>query len=249
MSRALRRIGPVLGFTLVELLVVIGVIMLLMGILMPTLQSAAAKGKETKCLSNLRQISQTLLAYRINYRDFLPSPAHAECMDTDAKLDDATLYDGGVDAKGNQTCPWRGKLIPFIGAKSDNEDERYAVLKCPSVRDFKGKRSFYGINAYVGMFTGPERAKDNDQFKYVHAEDFVDPAETLLIGENNSGHWAVKPQIPVSPADFNATCDPAKNHARHAGRGVWVYADGHARPLRIAESEERNCYLWLTEKK
>ena len=60
------------GFTLVELLVVIGIIAILISILLPTLNRARESAKRTQCLSNLRQLSDVFKLYGVAYKDATP---------------------------------------------------------------------------------------------------------------------------------------------------------------------------------
>jgi prepilin-type N-terminal cleavage/methylation domain-containing protein/prepilin-type processing-associated H-X9-DG protein len=61
------------GFTLVELLVVIGIIAVLMGILMPSLGKAREQANRIKCLANLKQIGSAMFMYANEHKDRLPN--------------------------------------------------------------------------------------------------------------------------------------------------------------------------------
>ena len=60
------------GFTLVELLVVIGIIAVLIGVLLPTLGKARAAANRAACLSNLRSIMQMMNVYAVQNHDQIP---------------------------------------------------------------------------------------------------------------------------------------------------------------------------------
>jgi prepilin-type N-terminal cleavage/methylation domain-containing protein len=60
------------AFTLVELLVVIGIIAVLVGILLPALSKVQEQSQRTKCLSNIRQLGTALRIYAAENQDVCP---------------------------------------------------------------------------------------------------------------------------------------------------------------------------------
>jgi prepilin-type N-terminal cleavage/methylation domain-containing protein len=61
------------AFTLVELLVVIGIIGVLLAVLLPSLSRAREAAKTIKCAANLRSIGQGMAVYVVDYKGYLPA--------------------------------------------------------------------------------------------------------------------------------------------------------------------------------
>jgi prepilin-type N-terminal cleavage/methylation domain-containing protein len=71
------------GFTLVELLVVIGIIALLIGILLPTLGRARERARQVKCMSNVRQLSMAALMFANDNRGLMPARGGTDSFSID----------------------------------------------------------------------------------------------------------------------------------------------------------------------
>src|SRR4051812_43882208 len=60
------------AFTLVELLVVIGIIAILISVLLPTLSNARKSAYRTKCMSNMRQLGDAYKLYQLDNKGWWP---------------------------------------------------------------------------------------------------------------------------------------------------------------------------------
>jgi len=117
------RRSRVSAFTLVELLVVIGIIALLIGILMPALAKARQSAQSVQCLSNLRQQGQAVVMYANNNRGYLP-----QCLGNALyRFSQSTAEQLSRTLKGNTAifyCP-SNELPPPGGQDPITKDDFY----------------------------------------------------------------------------------------------------------------------------
>jgi prepilin-type N-terminal cleavage/methylation domain-containing protein/prepilin-type processing-associated H-X9-DG protein len=143
------------AFTLVELLVVIGIIALLISILLPALQKARESASTTQCASNLRQIAIAIISYANDNKGKLP-PSKVNNAKENGTTE--TIYPNGFFWSNELV---RGKYLDSVHGVDSNGTPLggNSVFRCPSGIDEDLK--FSGFNALY------PRQGTNQQFVFV----------------------------------------------------------------------------------
>ena len=121
------------GFSLVELLTVIGIIAILIALLLPAMVRARAQAKSLACQSNLRQLAQACLNRSLEHRNYVqPAGLTNGILDpTPATLDDSDQkrylwYDD--EGGSRRPAPLQAALAPYFGNKSVRTDSSANML-------------------------------------------------------------------------------------------------------------------------
>jgi len=184
----MKRARSTAGFTLLELLVVIGVISLLASFLLPALNHAKIKAHATQCISNLRQWGLAYRQYADDNKDFLPRRGQ------------------GVKPLEQIDRPedWFNALPPYLNMPSYQQLFRsgqrlkpgtQSVFTCPAVSD-RGSNHFlpYGMNMNLcpwGNSGNSEATKFSDVLR---------PAQVVTLADAFGPYSATYPsKNPYSP--------------------------------------------------
>src|SRR5688500_11027088 len=98
------------GFTLVELLVVIGVIAILISLLLPSLSRAREASLTVKCLTNLRQVGMATSLYANDFRGSLPRGKDYVNSGTSPEL---AYFDGDTVVGRGKKLYWVNRIAPY----------------------------------------------------------------------------------------------------------------------------------------
>lgn len=130
------------AFTLVELLVVIGIIAALIGILLPVLSGVQARGRDIKCQSNIRQIVQALFGYAAENKGSMPYG----------------FYYGNADpvtwAGSGEFISWASQVGRYMNRAAAGVNDRASfppVLQCPDATQAYEHPVSYIMNMIVAV--------------------------------------------------------------------------------------------------
>jgi prepilin-type N-terminal cleavage/methylation domain-containing protein/prepilin-type processing-associated H-X9-DG protein len=182
------------GFTLVELLVVIGIIALLIAIILPSLNKARQSATNIKCLANLHSMGLAMNLYATNNHGIIP-PGFGAALDNvsgansnngnGGNFDDVlslympgqarntTVSSTGLRSSSNVfTCP--GAVIPVLGTVAIN----YA---CSCASSINGQN----MGGFAYLWTGTANLPPQPWTKLSQIRR---PTEIIAIGDANQNY-------------------------------------------------------------
>jgi prepilin-type N-terminal cleavage/methylation domain-containing protein len=130
------------AFTLVELLVVIGIIAVLMAILLPVLSKARAAAKRTACMSNVRQLYSGILMYCNDSNGYFPT-----CAAWDDGISYVQMNEDWIAWEANRNLE-DSAILKYLATGGEKFK---ALLRCPS-DSFEGRVTKIGIVAGQGPY-------------------------------------------------------------------------------------------------
>jgi prepilin-type N-terminal cleavage/methylation domain-containing protein/prepilin-type processing-associated H-X9-DG protein len=195
------------GFTLVELLVVIAIIGILVGLLLPAIQSSRAAARRISCKNNMRQIGLAILQFADTHRGEFPKNAHA-----------------------GATRSWVYTLSPFL---EDVDAIRICADDPKGADRVLVKSTSYIINGYITS-NRPDAVRLLTQLKATSKTITIfegSDDRDLGFTKEHSHPWNWFSATNAQSGLVLAAMKAEVQTNRHESAAHYLYADGHVEPI------------------
>ena len=242
---SLRRAGRA-GFTLVELLVVVGIIAILVAILLPALNHARKKAQAVSCASNMRQLYLSCLLFAQDNGGHLPRPHQVPELSSNPDATKVCVWlhresgaAGHADVRDDMGALWR-----YVNG---GPAAREALISCPGdsgempfgwpTSDAYPRNYSYSMNNLVASPNDTVRGGMQSYLAGVRIATIPGAAEKIMWYEELAPNdtWCIMQlhiaDIPSARHGVNlksnARVDPTSRDYNYAGRGNVCFFDGH----------------------
>jgi len=205
------------GFSLLELLVVVTILVILTGVLLPSLIKGRMKAYQTVCAANLREVLMAFEFYCSDYKGVYPCANDGQVP---------WLWMG----RG-----WREFVKPYL--HEDISSETPGILQCPAEKTDKYDRTSYGYS--MSFYHSSEQINQMKDKSYtysnptigigIHREQVLYPSKKIMVGEWFSNHQPVTGNYKTEPGWWS--WDGVRN---------FIFPDGHVEFLPAKEIRAAN---------
>lgn len=211
-------------FTILELLIVVAVMIILVAMLLPALNSARKKGQSISCTSHLKQLATTCLIYEQDYGMGVNAVSSAATSYIRWQSMLMLLYVYPQQAKSSRVCNAQIRHLLKLNDDGDYSSgtpvKAYGIFECPGQVSNDYTRGFqeanhYGLNRYMGRET-PSTVWGAGYDATLRYSRVKRPSQRMLLADvRGTGEDAYSPSA-VSALDF-----------RHIARSNTAFLDGH----------------------